>query len=267
MIPAVPTPAPTRGMSQDAYNAAWEAFLAAFPAIVAAMNATASDLNNLVNAAFTTTSTTSLAIGTGNKSLTVEQNLGYSPGQSAVVASTVNPANRMAGVVTAYNSTTGALDIAVASVSGSGTFASWSVGLIPESVVSSFMASLLDDPDAATARATLGAEPQGEVYAFNTQTGSAYTLALSDKGKFIWMQPSTTQVLTIPPNSSVAFPIGTRIDLGQAAGAAGGCSISPGAGVTLASYNSNRKLQGVGAGACLVKTSTNQWWLFGQIIA
>lgn len=66
----------------------------------------------------------------------------------------------------------------------------------------------------------------------NLQTGS-YTFALSDRDKCVSMNPSGgNATLTVPPNSSIAFPIGTIIYA---------CNInttytvtlSPGAGVTL----------------------------------
>ena len=40
---------------------------------------------------------------------------------------------------------------------------------------------------------------------------TSYTLVLNDKDKLIEFNSSSAQNLTIPPNSSVAFPIGTQI--------------------------------------------------------
>ena len=45
------------------------------------------------------------------------------------------------------------------------------------------------------------------------QTGTAYTLVLADAFKLVAMNNAAANTLTVPPNSSVAFPIGTRIDL------------------------------------------------------
>lgn len=47
--------------------------------------------------------------------------------------------------------------------------------------------------------------------AINTQTGTSYTLTLSDDGKLVRMNNSSANTLIIPPNSSAAFPIGTKI--------------------------------------------------------
>lgn len=95
------------------------------------VNALAADLNDQVSAAFTTFSSTSLAVGTGSKSLTVEAGLGYSPGQSVVIARTSAPATRMIGTVTSYNGTSGALVVSVSGAEGSGTHTDWSIGLVP----------------------------------------------------------------------------------------------------------------------------------------
>ena len=49
----------------------------------------------------------------------------------------------------------------------------------------------------------------------NAQTGTAYTLALSDAGKLVTFNNAAAITLTIPTNASVALPICTRIDLLQ----------------------------------------------------
>ena len=41
---------------------------------------------------------------------------------------------------------------------------------------------------------------------FNAQTGTTYTLALSDKNKLVTMSNTSANTLTVPLNSSVAFP-------------------------------------------------------------
>jgi hypothetical protein len=71
----------------------------------------------------------------------------------------------------------------------------------------------------------------------NTQTDS-YTLVLTDAGKIIIMNKATANTLTVPPNSSVAIPINSRIDLIQYG--AGQTTIAAGAGVTI--YSSGSKL-------------------------
>ncbi len=82
---------------------------------------------------YSATSTTSLAIGTGSKSLTVQADKAFYIGQFVQIANTGTPANYMFGQVTAYNSASGALTVNVSSVGGSGTFATWVIGPVPNS--------------------------------------------------------------------------------------------------------------------------------------
>ncbi len=94
----------------------------------------------------------------------------------------------------------------------------------------------------------------------NSQTGSGYTLVLADAGKFITASSTTAILITIPTNAAVAFPIGTRIDLGQVG--SNGLHVSPSTGVTLngtttfKSFDSGSFQHGV-----LLKTGTDAWVL------
>ncbi len=71
----------------------------------------------------------SLAIGTGSKSVTLTATAGqsrrYEIGQTVYIA---NGANNMSGAVTAYSAATQVLTINATSTSGSGSFTSWIVG-------------------------------------------------------------------------------------------------------------------------------------------
>ncbi len=72
--------------------------------------------------AWTTTSSSSVAIGTGAKTFTVASGLSIATGDAATVTS---GSNSMFGVVTSYSSTTLILDIT--STIGSGTYSSWNI--------------------------------------------------------------------------------------------------------------------------------------------
>jgi hypothetical protein len=98
----------------------------------------------------------------------------------------------------------------------------------------------------------------------NTQTDS-YTLVLTDAGKMITMDKGTANNLTVPPNSSVAFPINSRIDIIQYG--AGQTTIVAGSGVTIRSSGSKLKITGQYSGASLWKKGTNEWVLIGDIAA
>jgi hypothetical protein len=54
-----------------------------------------------------------------------------------------------------------------------------------------------------------------ETPTINTQSGTTYTLVLSDAGKVIEIGNAAANTVTIPANSSVAFPIGTQIIVRQ----------------------------------------------------
>ena len=70
----------------------------------------------------------------------------------------------------------------------------------------------------------------GTALSINTQTAS-YTLVLTDANKLVRMNVASANDLTIPPNSSVAFGVGTVIYVEQMG--AGTTSIVAGSGVTL----------------------------------
>lgn len=99
-------------------------------------------------------------------------------------------------------------------------------------------------------------------------TNSDITFALSDLWRVVYHTGAATQVWTIPPNSSVAFPVGSVIFLAQGAGA-GNLTIAQGAGVTLFGNTAagNRTFAGLGNGAMLMKVATDTWCVFGNGIS
>jgi hypothetical protein len=98
----------------------------------------------------------------------------------------------------------------------------------------------------------------------NEQTAS-YTLVLSDAGKLIEVLNASANTVTIPANSSVAFPVGTQILVTQTG--VGQTSIAGAAGVTLWSKDSNVKLSAKYSAVTLIKRSTDTWYLFGDLTA
>jgi len=99
---------------------------------------------------------------------------------------------------------------------------------------------------------------------FNMQSGTTYTLVLTDAGNFCSFSNVAAVTVTIPPNSSVAFPIGTQIDVAQLG--AGKTTFAQGAGVTIFSLAGNKALSGQYAGGTLLKIQTNEWLLVGSLI-
>jgi hypothetical protein len=98
----------------------------------------------------------------------------------------------------------------------------------------------------------------------NEQTGD-YTLVLTDKGKVLRVNSATNRTVTIPLNSSVAFPIDTEIAILRYG--TGTVSISPTAGVTLQSKAGERKISGQYGSVALKKIGTDEWVLVGSLEA
>ena len=99
--------------------------------------------------------------------------------------------------------------------------------------------------------------------AINAQTGTTYTFVLADAGKLVTSSNSGAQTITIPPNSSVAFAIGTQIMV-QNIGSAN-ATLAQGSGVTIQSKDSNKEIDGQFAGATCIKTATDTWSLIGAL--
>lgn len=104
----------------------------ALDAVSAGFDEVAADIAAGVAAAVSSTSVSSVAIGVGSKSFACSSARSWAVGQWLIAASSASPTNFMVGQVTAYNATSGALTISVAvgDAVGSGTFASWNIGLV-----------------------------------------------------------------------------------------------------------------------------------------
>lgn len=121
----------------DAYNNAQSASASAGTATTAASTATtkaaeaATSAQTAVNAPGTSaTSATSLAIGAGSKSLTIQTGKALVVGMWVVVADTAAPGtNWMAGPITYYDGVSGSLIFSSVSQGGSGTKTAWTVSL------------------------------------------------------------------------------------------------------------------------------------------
>ena len=111
-----------------------------------------------------------------------------------------------------------------------------------------------------------GATGSNATQSFFEVKTSSYTLALTDGGKFLFSRSSPT--IVVPNNSAVAFPIGTRIDIGQlGATSANIIFVNPNGGVTI----NDQAVNSVGTAVSqtfdrgafqigvLVKVGTNEW--------
>ena len=100
----------------------------------------------------------------------------------------------------------------------------------------------------------------------NAQTAS-YTAVLADgNNTIVNLANASANTFTIPPNSSVAFPVGTVLNFAQTG--AGQTTITQGSGVTITSVGAvaSAPKTRVQYSACsAVQTSANNWLVFGDI--
>jgi hypothetical protein len=111
---------------------------------------------------------------------------------------------------------------------------------------------------------TTAAAKVSKALTLNAQTGTTYTLLLIDDSKVVTLSNASAITLTIPTNASVAFPIGSQVNLVQLG--AGQVTVA-GAGVTIRSQGSKLKLNGQYSAATLLKIATDEWVLVGNTAA
>jgi len=99
----------------------------------------------------------------------------------------------------------------------------------------------------------------------NAQTGTAYTLALSDAGALVTLENASAITLTVPDQASVDFPVGTQILLAQLG--AGQVTVAEGATGVMITTPETLKLRKTGAQAALVKIGADAWLLEGNLEA
>lgn len=88
---------------------------------------------------------------------------------------------------------------------------------------------------------------------------AAYTVALADGGKHVISTDNTAYAWTIPPNSSVAFPVGTAITFIHD-GSSGTKTLTQGSGVTIIKGTTSGDIAlAAGDVVTLLKTATNKW--------
>jgi hypothetical protein len=93
---------------------------------------------------------------------------------------------------------------------------------------------------------------------------ASYTLLITDKDKLVEMSNASANNLTIPLNSSVAFPIGSQINILQTG--IGQTTVVATGGVTL-NGTPGLKLRAQWSSATLIKRAENTWVLIGDLIA
>jgi hypothetical protein len=100
----------------------------------------------------------------------------------------------------------------------------------------------------------------------NTQTGTTYTTVLADNGKLTTLSNAAAIAVTIPLNSSVAYPVGAQINMAQLG--AGQVTVSGAGGVTIVSTGATAatpKTRAQYSTLTCVQTSTDNWIVMGDI--
>lgn len=95
----------------------------------------------------------------------------------------------------------------------------------------------------------------------NAQTGTTYTLVASDKNKLVTLSNASAITLTVPTNASVAYAVGSQINIQQIG--AGQVTVAGDTGVTV--NGTGTKLRAQWSAATLLKTATDSWTLIGDI--
>ena len=97
--------------------------------------------------------------------------------------------------------------------------------------------------------------------AINT-VGSSYTLLLADDGKIVEVNNASANTLTVSPDSTTNFTVGTQILVIQIG--AGQTTLTAGAGVTI-NATPGLKLRDQFSSATLIKRAANDWIALGDL--
>lgn len=104
--------------------------------------------------------------------------------------------------------------------------------------------------------------------AFDAQTGTTYTTVLDDNGQVITMNNASANTLSIPTNASVAYPIGTQINVLQiGAGQTTIQAVTSGTTTILSTGATAAapKLRARYSSATCIKAGTDLWYVVGDI--
>jgi hypothetical protein len=180
--------------------------------------------------------TNKFKIGTGS---TAWNSLGY---QAAGTVTSITAGTGLSGGAITTSGTI-AIDSTVATLTGTQTFTN-----------KTLTTPTLDDPKINLA--------------FDAQTGTTYTTVLNDNGQVVTMNNSSANTLSIPTNASVAYPIGTQINVlqigtGQTTiqAVTSGTTTILSTGATAAAP----KLRVRYSSATCIKAGTDLWYVIGDI--
>ena len=105
--------------------------------------------------------------------------------------------------------------------------------------------------------------------AFNAQTGTTYTFVLADAdNKLVTASNASAITVSIPTNASVAFPIGTQLNIIQiGAGQVTVSAATPGTTtvVSTGATSASPKCRAQYSAMALIKRDTDSWYAVGDI--
>ena len=103
----------------------------------------------------------------------------------------------------------------------------------------------------------------------NANTATTYTFVLADNGKLVTSNNASAQTLSIPTNASVAFPVGTQINVAWITGAGQPTIQAVTSGTTTilstGATSTAPKLRVVNSVASCVKIATDTWLVTGDV--
>lgn len=200
--------------------------------------------------------TVGVAMGTAGTAVNITATQGSVTATQGSVAATQGSVVTLAGTVSTNTSNIATNTSNISSISGSVTTINASLGSVAGTVSTN-----------TTAITNL----QGTVTNIVTQpfgTVSAnYTIGTADANKLIKTTSATAITITLPPNGSVAFPVGQGIDVVQmAAGSVTfGTAASGTAGTVTILSTPSLILRTQYSGARITKTDTNEWLIIGDM--
>jgi hypothetical protein len=100
----------------------------------------------------------------------------------------------------------------------------------------------------------------------NAQTGTTYTLVITDNGRLVTLSNAAAITLTVPLNATVAYATGAIINVQQIG--AGQVTIQGASGVTITSTGATAttpKTRAQYSAASIIKTGTDSWTVIGDI--
>jgi len=100
----------------------------------------------------------------------------------------------------------------------------------------------------------------------NAQTGTTYTLVITDNGRLVTLSNAAAITLTVPLNATVAYATGAIINVQQIG--AGQVTIQGASGVTITSTGTTAttpKTRAQYSAASIIKTGTDSWTVIGDI--